>query len=199
MICFKLLLTCLPELGFGFENSLPQGQFFFLNHRALAHSIQGSHGSPAMKFPDLFLTFSWQSPNFYWLFAAWKYDILTFAGIHIWIIEMKKKTKKHCSDHLAKKNKDGLSFYVLYQLNHIIYKMSNYGNTFSDFLAFLLATVRLSYHIMTLTVKIWDEAFIIIIMIMIVIIIITITTSDAPCWNTGVRKWKWNRRLSQSL
>ena len=35
-----------------------------------------------MKFPGLFLTFSWLSPNFYWLFAAWKYDILTFAGIH---------------------------------------------------------------------------------------------------------------------
>ena len=47
------------------------------------NQYQGSHRSPAMKFPDLFLTFSWQSRNFYWLFAAWKYDILIFAGIHM--------------------------------------------------------------------------------------------------------------------
>ena len=53
-----------------------------------------------MKFPDLFLTFSWQSPNFYWLFAAWKYDILTFAGIHTAHTDEKKS---YCSDHLEKK------------------------------------------------------------------------------------------------
>ena len=44
---------------------------------------QGSHGSLAMKFSDIFLTFSWQTPNFYWHFAAWKYNILTFTGIHM--------------------------------------------------------------------------------------------------------------------
>ena len=45
--------------------------------------VQGSHGSPAMKFFDNFLTFSWPCRNFYWLFTTRKYDILTFAGIRM--------------------------------------------------------------------------------------------------------------------
>ena len=58
----------------------------------------------------------------------------------------------------------GLSFYVLYQLNcDIIYKMSIIMEIrFLVLLHFLLATVRLRNHIMTLTVKIWNEAFILI-------------------------------------
>ena len=48
-------------------------------------------------------------------------------------------------------------FNVPYQLNHdIIYKMSNTMEIyFRIFLHLFLATVRLSNHIMTLTVKIW--------------------------------------------
>ena len=42
---------------------------------------QCSHRSPTMKFSDFLQTFSWPSPKFYWHFAAWKYDILTFTGI----------------------------------------------------------------------------------------------------------------------
>ena len=76
---------------------------------------QGSHGSPAMKFSDLFLTFPWLSPNFYWLFAAWKYDILTFAGIHMGHTDAKKKK---VAATIWQKNMYDLSFYVLYQLNH---------------------------------------------------------------------------------
>ena len=72
--------------------------------------------------------------------------------------------KKITAATIWQKNMYDLSFYVLYQLNHdIIYKMSN--NTeiyFPIFLHFLLATVRLCNHIMTLTVKIWNEAFMLI-------------------------------------
>ena len=121
---------------------------------------QSSHGSPAMKFLDLFPTFSWQNRNFYWLFAAWKYDFLTFATIHTGHTD----AKKIIAATIWQKNTYNLSFYVLYQLNHdIIYKMSNTMEIrFPIFLHFLLATMRLSNHIMMCTVKIWNEAFILI-------------------------------------
>ena len=61
----------------------------------------GNAGFPQVTSNYLFLTFSWQSPNFYWLFAAWKYDILTFTRIYTGHTDAKKKN--YCSDHLAKK------------------------------------------------------------------------------------------------
>ena len=90
--------------------------------------IQGSNGSPAMKFPDLFLTFSWQSPNFYWLFAAWKYDILTVTQMQ----------KKYCSDDLAKKVWFIILCAVLSKSWHNLQNVKYYGNTFPNFLAFLV-------------------------------------------------------------
>ena len=66
---------------------------------------QCSHGSPAMKFLDFFQTFSWPSPNFYWLFAARKYYILTFAGICMDHTD----PQFFCNDHWVK-NKYDLSF-----------------------------------------------------------------------------------------
>ena len=40
--------------------------------RVITALDQGSHGSPAMKFPDLFLTFSWPRSNFYWFLYKMK-------------------------------------------------------------------------------------------------------------------------------
>ena len=40
-------------------------------------------GFPRVTSNEISWHFSWQSSNLYWLFAAWKYDILTFAGIHM--------------------------------------------------------------------------------------------------------------------
>ena len=79
--------------------------------------MQGSHGSPAM-------TFSWQSPNFYWLFAARKYDILTFPWIHTFVISCAVPSKS------------------LHNLQNLKY----YGNTFPDFLAFLWGRASTSWH-----------------------------------------------------
>ena len=112
-----------------------------------------------MKFPDLFLTFSWPSPNFYWLFAVQKHDILTFSGIH-----MGHTDGKNIVAIIWHKIIMICHFYVPNQLNHgLIYKMSkNYRKCFLIFLYFFLAIARLGNHIMTLTVKIWNEAFILI-------------------------------------
>ena len=112
-----------------------------------------------MKFPDFFLAFSWQSANFYWLFAAPKYDILTFEGIHVHHTDTKELLqwsfgKRYMICH----------FDVPYQLNYgLIYKMSkHYRNTFPNFLAFLAGIcgthwANKSWH--HRTVKIWNEGF----------------------------------------
>ena len=109
-------------------------------------------------FPQVFLTKS----QFYWLFAAWKYDNLTFVGIHTSQTDAKKK--KNSAATIWQKNKYDFSFSVLYQLNHdIINKMSIIIEIrFLIFLHILLVTVRLNNHITTLTVKMWNEAFILI-------------------------------------
>ena len=88
-----------------------------------------------------FLTFSSPTPNFLWVFAAWKY-ILTCAGIHMghtnaWkVIAVIIWLKISVICHL----------YVPYQFNYgSIYKMPKYyENTFPGFHAFLVGTSRLT-------------------------------------------------------
>ena len=102
----------------------------WINH----NDKHGSHRSQAMKFSDLFLTFSWPSPNFYWPFAVWKHDILTFSGIH-----MGHTDEKITVAIIWHKIIVICHLYVPCQLNYgWIYKMSkNYSNTFPDFLIVL--------------------------------------------------------------
>ena len=105
------------------------------NLKSLWHSdatytiYQGSHGSPAMKFPDFFLTkcqflLTFCSPKIY----------LTFEGINVHHTNAKEllqwSFRKRCII---------CHFYVPYQLNYsFIYKMSKYYKyTFPNFLTFL--------------------------------------------------------------
>ena len=110
---------------------------------------QGSHRSPAMKFPDLFLTKS----QFLLPFCSMK---------KYFYLCRNSQGSQRCKKNLlqrpcGKKICMICHFNVPNQLNHdIIYKMSNTMEIyFRIFLHFFLATVRLSNHIMTLTVKIW--------------------------------------------
>ena len=107
---------------------------------------------------------SWPFPDF---FLTKSLFLLTFCSMKIWYFDLCRNSHGYAKKIAAtiwQKNKDDLSFNVLCQLNHdIIYKISNIMEKhFPIFLHFLLVTVRLGNHIMTLTVKIWNEAFILI-------------------------------------
>ena len=134
-----------------------------IGDKPLSEPMMASSGFPRVTsneiswpFPDYFLAKS----QFLMTFCSMKYDILTLAGIHTGHTDAKKLLQRP----FGKENKYDLAFCVLYQLNHgMIYKMSNIMEIlFPILLHFLLATVRLSNHIMTLTVTIRNEAFILI-------------------------------------
>ena len=84
-----------------------------------------------------FLTFSWQGPNFYWLFAAWKYDILTFARVNTG----HKDAKNIIAVTIIWKKKK-VWFVILCAVPtkswHNLRNVKYNGNTFPDFLALLV-------------------------------------------------------------
>ena len=96
----------------------------------------GSSGFPRVYSDEIPDFFSDQASKFYWFLVAWKYAILTFAGIHIGHRDARKNVAA-----IIWQKRMICHFYVPYQLSYrLIYKMSKYyRNTSPGFLTFLVS------------------------------------------------------------
>ena len=136
-MAMELSWGCLPGLWVCTHSLMPWGQlcpnrcsiyrvrYWWLMSRFISLStsctfhVQDSHASPALKFPDFFLTNS--------------QFLLSFCSMKIWYFHLCRNShgshkcmKSDCGDHLAKK-KYGLSSLCAKQINYCsIYKMSKY-------------------------------------------------------------------------
>ena len=117
---------------------------------------------PPVTSTSIFLTFSRLFPDQFQL-------LLTFCSTKIWCFDLcrnfvwiTKMQNAFCSDHWVKRSTI-CHLYAPQQLSYgLIYKMSKcHRNALRNFLAFLVND-RENKHIMTLTVVIWNEGFILI-------------------------------------
>ena len=94
--------------------------------------IQGSNGSPAMKF-------FWPFPDF---FVTKSQFLLTFCSMKIWYFDGHTNAKNYCSDDLAKKVWFIISCAVLTKSWHNLQNVKYYEIFFIDYLAFLVGNCK---------------------------------------------------------